>query len=114
MKKMMAALLAVGLSVPMAALAETWEKVALVDQMCAQKEKVKSSPDAHPTACLIKCAKSGYGILSEGKYLKLDEAGNKKALAALKETKKEDHVRVNVSGDKHGDEIKVASLSIAE
>ena len=115
MRKMLAALLAVAVMAPMAALAETWEKVPLIDQMCAKKEKVAAHPENHPTGCLIKCASSGYGVMtSEGKYLKLDEAGNKKALAALKETKKENDVRVNVSGEKHGDTIKVASLKLVD
>lgn len=115
MRKLLSALVALALSVPVAALAETWDKVSLIDQMCAQKEKIKASPDSHPTACLIKCSKSGYGIMtSEGSYLKLDEAGNKEALTALKATKKEDHIRVNVTGDKSGDTIKVASLTLAE
>jgi hypothetical protein len=112
---MLAALVAVGLTVPMAALAETWEKVPLIDQMCAKKEKVMAHPENHPVGCLIKCADSGYGVMaSDGKYLKLDEAGNKKALAALKETKKENDIRVNVSGQKEGDTIKVASLKLAD
>src|SRR6266545_3296390 len=103
MRKMLAALLAGGLLVPMAALAETWEKVPLIDQMCAKKEKVTAHPENHPTGCLIKCSDSGYGVMtSDGKYLKLDEAGNKKALTALKETKKENDVRVNVNGQKEG------------
>lgn len=115
MKKMLAAVLAIGLSAPIVALAETWEKVPLIDQMCAKKEKVTAHPENHPTGCLIKCADSGYGVMtSDGKYLKLDQAGSKKALAALKETKKENDIRVNVSGQKDGDTIKVASLEIVK
>jgi hypothetical protein len=115
MRKILAALVAIGLSVPLGAMAETWEKVPLIDQMCAQKEKVKAHPENHPTGCLIKCSGSGYGVMtSSGNYLKLDEAGNQKALAALKATKKENDIRVNVSGQKEGDMIKVASLKIAE
>ncbi len=115
MKKMLAALLALTVMVPMAAMAETWEKVPLIDRMCAKKEKVAAHPENHPTGCLIKCSGSGYGVMtSGGKYLKLDEAGNKKALAALKETKKENDIRVNVTGEKHGDTIKVSSLKMAD
>ena len=115
MRKMLAAMLAVGLLVPVAALAESWEKVPLIDQMCAKKEKVTAHPENHPVGCLIKCASSGYGVMtSGGKYLKFDEAGNKKAFAMLKETKKENDVRVDVTGEKHGDTIKVASLKMAD
>ncbi len=115
MRKMLAALLAVGLAAPVVALAESWEKVPLIDQMCAKKEKVTAHPENHPTGCLIKCSDSGYGVMTQdGKYLKLDEAGNKQALSALKATKKENDIRVNVSGEKHGDTIKVASLKVAD
>lgn len=115
MRKMLAALLAFGLSVPVVALAESWEKVPLIDQMCAKKEKVTAHPENHPVGCLIKCSDSGYGVMtSEGKYLKFDQAGNKKALAMLKETKKENDVRVNVTGEMQGDTIKVASLKMAD
>jgi hypothetical protein len=114
MRKMLAALLAVGLLVPVAALAGSWENVPLIDQMCAKKEKVTAHPENHPVGCLIKCSSSGYGVMTGGKYLKFDEAGNKKALAMLKETKKENDVRVNVTGEKQGDTIKVASLKMAD
>jgi hypothetical protein len=55
--------------------------------------------------------KAGYGIYtSENKFLPFDEAGNKKALAALKATKKEDDLRVEVTGEMKGDTLKVVSL----
>lgn len=55
--------------------------------------------------------KSGYGIYTaENKFLAFDEAGNKKALAALKATKKEDDLRVEVTGEIQGDTLKVVSL----
>lgn len=98
---------------PALALAASWEKAPLVDHMCA--EKVKGDPDGHTTACLIKCANSGYGILgSDGQWLKLDKGGSDKALAALKATKKKDHIRVNVTGERKGDTIEVSTLALAE
>ena len=79
--------------------------------MCAAK--VKADPDKHPTKCAIQCQASGYGILtSDGTFLKFDSAGNDKALAALKATKKADHLRATVTGEKDGDTIKVDSLSL--
>ncbi len=111
MKKLVLSLVLSGL--PALAMAAAWEKAPLVDHMCV--DKVKGDPDSHPTSCLMKCAGSGYGILtSDGKWLKLDEAGNHKALAALKATKKKDHIRVNVTGEMKGDTIQVASLALAE
>ena len=93
------------------AFAETWKNVALVDTMCSSK--VKDNPDAHTTKCAITCQKSGFGIFtSDGKYLKFDEAGNKKALELLKSTSKADHVRVNVTGEQSGDQIAVKSVTL--
>ncbi len=101
------------LSLPLAVLADSWKGVSLVDDMC--HEQVKGSPDAHPTSCALKCADSGYGIFtSDGKWLKLDDKGNQEAVAALKKTKKKDHIRVNVEGTQKGDTIQVASLTMPE
>lgn len=111
MKRLVICLALSGL--PALALAGSWDKAPLVDHMCL--EKVKANPDKHPTSCLIQCANSGYGILgSDGQWLKFDEAGNQKALAALKATKKKDHIRVNVTGERKGDTIEVASLALAD
>ncbi len=110
MKNLMFGLL-ITLVVPTFAVAETWKNVPLVDSMCLSK--VKADPDKHQTSCLIACAKSGLGIITaEGTYLKFDDAGNTKALDALKKTKKKDHIRVTVSGERNGDTIKVKSLSL--
>lgn len=103
----------VALSLPAAAFAETWEKVPLVDHMCL--EKVKGDPDSHTTSCLLKCASSGYGIIAPGgTWLAFDDAGNQKAIAAIKATKKKDHVRADVSGERKGDVIAVTSLTIPD
>lgn len=113
MRKLMLATILAGLSIPASALAATWEKVPLIDRNCAGK--FGSNPDAHPTSCLLKCASSGYGILTgDGKWLGFDKAGNEKALAALKATAKKEHVRVDVTGERKGDVIAVSSLAIPE
>jgi hypothetical protein len=90
--------------------AESWSNVALIDTMCSTKAKDK--PDAHTTACALQCAKSGFGIIADGTYLKFDDNGNAKVLAALKATKKTDHLRVSVTGERQGEIIKVASVQI--
>lgn len=90
---------------------ETWKGVPLVDSMCASK--VKNDPDKHTTKCALQCQMSGYGILAEdGTFLKFDKAGNAQALAALKGTKKTDHLRATVTGERQGDSIKVDSLAL--
>ncbi len=97
---------------PALALAATWNGVPLVDQNC--EKKVEKNPDAHTTACLLQCSGSGYGILSDGKFIKLDHAGNEKAVSALKAPSRKDHIRVNVTGEQSGDEIQVTALKIAD
>ncbi len=111
MKKLVLAILAMAAVSPL--LAETWKNVSLMDAMCAGKAQAKANPDAHPAKCAIQCQQSGYGILTpDGKFLKFDEAGNAQAAAALKATKKTDHLRVTVDGERKGDEILVKSVSL--
>ena len=81
----------------------------LVDNMCKGKADLAS----HPASCAIKCSKSGYGLMtSDGKFMKFDEAGNTKALAALKATSKEKDLKATVNGTADGDMIKVESVSL--
>lgn len=111
MKKAVFFLVAWALLLPLSAAAETWKNVAVVDTMCSVK--AKAEPDKHTTKCALTCAKSGFGILTaDGSFLKFDEAGNEKAVAALKQTKKADHLRATVTGERDGDTIKVQSLSL--
>ena len=80
----------------------------LMDQMCKDKDGAD-----HPAKCAIACSKSGYGIkTADGKFLKLDEAGNTKALAALKATDKTKDLKATVSGTLDGDTIKTESVSL--
>ena len=70
----------------------------------------------HTRKCLLMpaCQRSGYGVysLDTYKYLSFDAAGNQKAAAALAASKREDDIRVEVTGQVDGDRIKVASLKI--
>jgi hypothetical protein len=109
----LAVVLAGSTCLPLAVAAEetTWSNVPVVDSMCLGK--VKANPDAHKRTCLLQCSKSGYGLVTQdGTYLKFDEAGNEKTMAALKASKKEDHVRATVKGTKEGDTIKVDSITL--
>ncbi|HEX9290234.1 MAG TPA: hypothetical protein VF904_11985 [Anaeromyxobacteraceae bacterium] len=114
MKKLLAAVIVLGLATPLAAFAETWKGVTLIDRSCGAK--FKANPDNHPAECLKKCAKaSGLGIItSEGTWLKLDEAGNKQAIAALDKSTKKDHIRFDVTGEKSGETVKVESLKVLD
>jgi hypothetical protein len=80
----------------------------LVDVMC----KGKDLP-GHTAKCAVACGKSGYGlVLSDGKFVKFDEGGNAKALAALKSTDKEKDLKAKVTGALDGDVVKVSSLEL--
>ncbi len=91
----------------------------LVDKMCGTAY-VKSGDAAkaaekgmkHSKACALDddCAASGYGIVSEGKYLKFDEAGDKVALDYLNESDKKSNFMVEVSGTAEGNMISVKSI----
>jgi hypothetical protein len=103
-------------------------KGILMDQMCSSKAEVRivSGPrleggmivaEAHTRECALMpaCEKSGYGVYTyDNKFLKFDPAGSRKALAALKASKKEDDLKVEVTGEIQGDTIKVASLKLVE
>lgn len=87
--------------------AETWNGT-LVDAMCKKQDLA-----SHTTNCAVKCAKSGYGlVLGDGKFMKFDEAGNAKALAVLKATKKEKDLKAKVTGTLDGDTVQVDSVEL--
>lgn len=106
MKQIIRLMLGVSLFCALAA-AESWTGT-LVDVMCKDKDLAN-----HTRQCAINCSKSGYGlVLSDGKFLKFDESGNSKALAALKATSREKDLKAKVSGELEGEMIKVASVEI--
>jgi len=98
----------------------------LMDKQCSSKAEVRVAPGArieggmlvayvHTRQCALMaaCQKSGYGVFTyDNKFLSFDAAGNQKALAALKASKKEDDLRVEVTGEIQGDTIKVVSLKL--
>jgi hypothetical protein len=103
-------------------------KGILIDEMCSSKAEVRivSGPrleggmivaEAHTRECALMpaCQKSGYGVFTyDQKFLKFDPAGSRKALAALKASKKEDDLKVEVTGEIQGDTIKVTSLKLID
>ena len=99
------------LGIPAMALGATFNNVAVVDINCSRK--AANNPDAHTRDCALKCASSGFGILtSDQKFLKLDSAGNSKIVEELKASNKTDHLRVNVTGDVQGDTLNVKSIKL--
>lgn len=91
--------------------AQTFKNVPVVDTNCSRR--VAANPDSHTRDCALKCAGSGFGIItSDNQYLKFDDAGNQKILSQLKSTKESDHLRVNVSGTVKGNTIQVTSVKL--
>ena len=89
------------------ACAETWSGT-LVDVMCKNQDLA-----SHTTKCAIGCAKSGYGlVMADGRFVKFDEAGNVKALAALKATHKEKDLKAKVTGTLDGETVQVESVTL--
>ena len=89
----------------------------LVDKMCASHHASEGEKwgKMHKRGCALMpdCVKDGYGVLTaDGKFFKFDEAGDKKALKALKASDKANDLRVTVTGKKHGDTLKVSSLKL--
>ena len=76
--------------------------------MCKDKDIA-----GHTKKCALGCAKSGFGLVtSDGKFVKFDEAGNAKALAALKATDKEKDLKAKVEGSLDGETVQVSSIAI--
>jgi len=89
----------------------------LIDKMCSGSamSKGQSFAMAHDTKCALQpaCVKTGYGVFTaDNKFIALDAAGNAKAMAALKATKKTDNLKVTVEGEVTGDMVKVSSLKL--
>jgi|ERR1700683_409344 hypothetical protein len=105
--KRLAVIAAAASMLSVAAFAETVTGT-LVDVMCKDKDVA-----SHTKQCALGCAKSGFGVVtSEGKFIKFDEAGNAKALAALKSTDKDKDLKAKVEGSMDGDVLQVTSLQI--
>ena len=112
MRKVVSFLVLLGLAaIPALAAVETYKDVPVVDVNCSKK--VAADPDSHTRACALKCAASGFGIVTKDKqFLKFDAEGNAKIVEALKASDKKDHLRVDVSGDVQGDMLKVSSIKL--
>ena len=100
-------------------------KGVLMDKACSGKAEVRVLStgieggmivaEAHTRECALMpaCQKSGYGIFTyDNKFLAFDAAGSRKALEAIKASKKLDDLEVVVTGEIKGDTIKVESLKL--
>jgi len=88
----------------------------VVDQMCAKGMAKKANPmekaAGHTKECALEeaCAASGYGIFSNGKWLKFDAAGDKLAKQAIEKSKREKGLMFEVTGTRDGDALAVTGL----
>ncbi len=88
-------------------MADNWSG-SVVDVMCKGKDLT-----THSKSCNVSCAAGGYGlVLSDGKFVKFNETGNAKAVAAIKATTKEKDLKAKVTGTLDGEVIKVTSIEI--
>ncbi len=90
----------------------------LMDGMCATMAVSKGPEIAmakaakHSKSCALEddCVASGYGVMSDGKFIKFDKNGDKKALTFVKKTDKQNHIMIEVTGTKEKDNFKVSSI----
>jgi hypothetical protein len=93
--------------------AKGWDGI-LIDTACSGGAKADDKKaEAHPKSCAMKesCAKSGYGIVTGGKFVAFDEKGNKLATKYL--GVKEHTTKVHVMGElsKDGKTVTVKEIT---
>jgi phosphoribosylpyrophosphate synthetase len=88
----------------------------VVDASCAKdmvgKEDVMTRAANHTKKCALEemCASSGYGVFSDGKWYKFDEAGDKQAKELVDKTTKTKEIAVEVKGKKGDGTFAVTSI----
>ncbi|MBW7887643.1 MAG: hypothetical protein H3C35_04665 [Bacteroidetes bacterium] len=94
----------------------------LVDHQCGvtmskHPEKAYKMGKKHTRACGLDetCSLHGYGIITgEGKYIKFDDKGDKKAHAFLEKTKKKNNILVEIRGELNDNILTVKEIKDAE
>ena len=90
----------------------------LLDRMCSTKivaAKDQKAAQGHTRECALMpdCVTAGFGVFTaDGSFITFDQAGNQKAEQALKTSKKQDNIKVKVTGDQSGNSIKVTAIKI--
>ena len=88
----------------------------VVDAMCgkgiSKKDNVMQRAAAHTKECALQdnCSASGYGVFSDGKYIKFDAHGDELAQDLVQKTEKDKGIAVEVTGKMEGDKFAVASI----
>jgi hypothetical protein len=92
----------------------------IVDKACSARVAKKEDPQAaamgHGKGCALSenCAKSGFGVFADGKFVEFDEKGNTMAKAALEKTGKDKGAKFKVTGKMAEGKITVESISEVE
>jgi hypothetical protein len=87
----------------------------LVDAECGPQ--IEGSPEqtaAHTVSCALSSREAGYGIISEGKFLRFDDYGNKQAILLLRATEKKSNLKVRVGGHFRNDLAIVSEIETVD
>jgi hypothetical protein len=88
----------------------------VVDAMCAKGMAKSDNPmekaAKHTKGCALEegCAASGFGVFSDGKYTKFDDAGDAMAKDLIIKSKTEKGMMVEVTGEMMGEKLAVSSI----
>jgi hypothetical protein len=111
MKKLILGMVVLALALPLSA--ETWKNVALMDAGCSTHKEKTDTPDEHSKTCMMRCAaKGGVGAIIDGKFVKFDKKGDELAIAALKKSEKDDHLRADVTGEIKDGVLNVSAIEV--
>ena len=111
-KLMLAAAVAMFLSAGAATVRADSMTGTLIDNMCGAKKADEAAAAKHTVACCKKCEDSGYSLIVGDKHYKLDDAGNEKAKAYLKDAKS---TKVTMDAKMDGEKLTdVTSIKAAE
>lgn len=99
-----------------ASAADTTVKGYLVDVACASTDGSKPGFGAsHDRSCLQMpdCSRSGYAVMTgDKKIIKFDAAGNQQAKKFISTLKKEDDIKVTVTGSVSGESMTVSKIEL--
>ena len=115
MKRFLLLSLVLGVSL-VALLGHGEEKVGiLVDAECGpQVAGDAERTAAHTVSCALAGREAGYGIVSEGQFLRFDDYGNKQAVLLLKVTEKKSNLKVRVGGHFKEDSVIVSEIETVD
>lgn len=120
-KKLISSLMTLVFALSLAVMANGQGSVTLtghiVDKACSARVAKKDNPQeaaaGHTKNCALMegCAKSGFGIFADGKYVEFDEKGTAMAKAALEKSSKDKGATFKVTGKMMDGKLAVESLS---